>query len=196
MGRTVSRNERYIVNVEVVVPWKDSTQDTAPTGLAASDLGFWGHVGVPLRRIVNARYLQPAYLIRSERRWWHFWEPVYIQPLALEPLGETGTSWQAEFTAERSGELSLFANDSVLPLSIQNYDYKYFYERSRSGSTGNSGTARVTIARADQVSLPPLATTPACREAAGRAAAAAAAELQLPGSSAVRSAKLAAQLGP
>jgi uncharacterized protein (DUF2235 family) len=162
----VVRGERYTVTIEVVELWKDSTADTAPTGLSASDLDFpWGHLGVPLRRIMNARYLQPAYLIRSERRWWQLWEPVYIQPLALEQQGETGTIWQGEFTAQRDGELSLFANDSVLPFSILSYDYSYFYERSGAGGGGNTGTACVTITRADRISLPPPPTDSVCHQA-------------------------------
>ena len=174
--RDVVRGERYVVDLEVVTPWKDSSKGAAPSGLAASRLGFWGYVGVPLRRIVNAPYLQPAYLIRSKPAWWQFWEPIYIQPLALVPQGEGRTSWQAEFTAERDGELSIFANDSMLPFAIGDFDYRYFYERSAGG--GNSGLACVTIRRADHMAAPPAAATPACMEAADRAAAAAKAELQ------------------
>jgi uncharacterized protein (DUF2235 family) len=173
----VVAGERYLVDLEVVEPWKDSAADAAPTGVKASDLDFpWGYLGIPLRRIINGRYLQPAYLIRSKPAWWQFWDPVYIQPLALKPRGEAGTGWQAEFTAERGGELSLFANDSMLPYELRGYDHRYFYERS--GGAGNAGTACVTIVRADRISLPPPATSPVCRQAAERAAATAKAELQ------------------
>jgi uncharacterized protein (DUF2235 family) len=174
----VVRGERYLVTLDVVEPWKDSKVDAAPTGLAAGELGFpWGYIGVPLRRIVNAGYLQPAYLIRSRRAWWQFGEPVYIQPISLQQQGDAATSWQAEFTAERDGELSLFANDSILPFELGRYNYRYFYEQSGSGR-GNSGSACVTIMRADRISLPPPPRTPACLLAAQRAAAAAKAELQ------------------
>ena len=82
--------------------------------------------------------------------------------------------YRAEFEAERDGELLLFANDAVLPFSP-----RYFYERTgrpAPGQRGNTGTACVTIQRADLASQPPgAAHSPICAEAARRAAGALAA---------------------
>lgn len=175
VGRTVRRDENYVVDFEIVQPWKDGRIDTAPTGVSAGRMGFpAGYAGLPLRRIVNAGYLQPAYLIRSKRKWWQLADPVYIQPLKLDPVGKNSTSWRAEFRAERDGELSLFANDAMLPWP---FDYRYFYERSGSeGNKGNSGSACVTLTLADRAgSEAPAAPAEgtACALAADRAKAAA-----------------------
>jgi uncharacterized protein (DUF2235 family) len=183
--RSVKRGERYAVELEIVKPWKDGSIATAPTGVSASRMGWRGYAGLPLRRIVNAAYLQPAYLIRSKRKGWQFADPVYIQPLKLVPVGENGTTWHAEFQAERDGELSLFANDAMLPITaswLYPFDYRYFYQQSGSGEDkGNSGTACVTVTRADRVgssaSDEPEKGSP-CAEAVARAAAAAEAERQ------------------
>ncbi|HYD23276.1 MAG TPA: DUF2235 domain-containing protein [Croceibacterium sp.] len=181
-GLRVRQNDRYIVDLEVVRPWRDGSQPTAPTGLTAGEIGLpAGWAGVPLRRIVNARYLQPAYLIRTQRKWWQLSNSAYIQPLELVPVGDGATAWQAEFTAARDGELSLFANDSMLPRWL-GLDHTYFYTRTGSGKwRGNTGTACVTIRRADLVDAPPLAAPApgsACATASARAALAAEAENQ------------------
>ena len=54
---------------------------------------------------------------------------------------------RAEFTAERSGELMLFANDAVMPFEMGRFRRDFFYTQSAGG--GNFGSACVTIERLD-----------------------------------------------
>jgi hypothetical protein len=170
-GASVKEGERYILDLQVVERWKDGSIETAPTGIRAGEMGFAGYAGVPLRRIVHARYLQPAYLITSRRQWWQLASPVYIQPLELVQVGEEATAWRAEFTAQRSGEMSLFANDSMLPAWL-GLDPRFFYERTGGGNSGEACVTLYRAARMDASGLPAPPEGSACGQASERAAAA------------------------
>lgn len=161
VGRSVSKGERYIVELRVIEQWRDATRATAPTGIRAKDMGLPGYIGLPLRRIVHARYLQPAYLIRSKRQWWQLSTPIYVQPLELAQAGGNAAIWRAEFTAQRTGDLALFANDSMLPAWF-GLDHRFFYERT---GGGNFGKACIVIYRAARIGaggLQPPAVGSAC----------------------------------
>jgi len=160
VGLSVERDQRYIVEFEVVEPWKDGRHDADPAGLDAVDLGFAGYAGVPLRRVITANYMQPVIEIRTADG------RVHIGPLTLRQQGDSAASWRGEFVARRSGALALFANEAVLPWA------PHFFYRDR--DYGNAGTACVTIRRADRAGdlpeLPPPGT--ACAAADERADAA------------------------
>jgi uncharacterized protein (DUF2235 family) len=176
VGARIVKGERYVVTFEVVEPWRDGSQKASPMGLAAADLPWGlGYFGVPFRRVVNASYLQPTIQIRPEKRRLQLFNDVHIYPLEVSQQGDSGTTYRAEFVADETGELSIFANDAVLPFRsdiMGKYNVRYFYEHSGSkeGERGNAGTACVTVERSDLVGTPAEPVTPVCIEAARLAA--------------------------
>lgn len=126
-GLRVEKGRRYLVQMEVEHPWFDLTHPADPRGLKAGDIGFLGYFAAPLRRAAGARYLQPVVRISGGVS-----GPV-LQPLELQQRGTPPGLWRGKFTAGRSGDVSLFANDAVL---ID--DVLRLYRNNR-------GTARVTI---------------------------------------------------
>jgi hypothetical protein len=73
--------------------------------------------------------------------------------------------YRGSFDAKRDGELLLFANDGVLPFNLP-----YFYEKSGEPE-GNTGTACVTLQRADFAPTTPSAgTSDSCAKADRRSA--------------------------
>ncbi|MFL6844500.1 MAG: DUF2235 domain-containing protein [Allosphingosinicella sp.] len=173
VGAQVVEGEHYVVTFEVVEPWRDGSRKTNPTGLAAADLPWgFGYAGVPFRRVVNASYLQPTIQIRPAKRRFQLFNDVHIYPLEVTQQGESGTTYRAEFEAGETGQLSIFANDAVLPFTRPSrYNVRYFYELSgsRRGELGNGGTACVTIQRSDLVGDPVATSTPVCQKAAEEA---------------------------
>ena len=165
---SVKKGQSYLVAFDVVDEWRDSQYATTPEGLPARKMNWGlGYLGAIFRRVVHARYLQPAIEIRPAPRRFQF-DNVYIYPLQVRPEGRHGTSYVAEFTAEYDGELLMFANDGVSPV-----DLDYFYKDSGSSAArGNSGSACVTIRRTDRLTatLPPPASK-ICQAAAKRASA-------------------------
>jgi uncharacterized protein (DUF2235 family) len=143
LGGTVTETERYYVFLDVVEPWMDGKVKATPTGLAAADLGLAGAIGAPLRRILDAPYMQPVIAIRRG-------DGLHIAPLAVESLAGEGdatdpsvaNSYLGEFVAPASGELFLFVNDAVLPLTSE---ASFFYRRGRAA---NRGSACVTVRHA------------------------------------------------
>jgi hypothetical protein len=153
----VERGVRYVVDIDVTRPWTDGRGSPAeskpiaadPRGLSASDLGWAGFAGLPFRRAVTAGYLQPVAHIRSER----LSGPI-LRPLVMEQRGARPTLWRGEFVAEASGELSLFANEAVLPFRSPGYLYT-------DARYGNLGSAQVTVTRADSIPPEPTRGPPA-----------------------------------
>lgn len=177
----VVEGERYAVSFDVVEPWYDGTIPTNPEGLAAGDFPLGaGYLGAPLRRVIDARFLQPVLEIRrtdGNRRWGN----IQMYAVPVRPVGDSATLYRAEFTAARSGELFLFANDAMIPLMSRvwgDYGYSYFYKASgfsrNMHERGNRGTACVTVERVSGVEHQPATAPPdggpACDEAARRAA--------------------------
>ena len=151
---TVTAGQRYIVTFDVLDAWHDASLPTSPRGLPAAEFpGGLGYLAFPLKRVINAHYVQPLIEIRptdGENEWL---SNLQIYPLAVEPVGDTGTLFRAEFKAARDGELFLFVNDAMLPFEGAPwgaFDYKYFYQASGSGTVrGNRGSACVTVESAD-----------------------------------------------
>lgn len=142
----VQQGERYAVTFDEIEPWFDSSLSASPEGLSASDFpGLSGYLGVLLKRVIDAKSLQPLVEIRPRGGQGTI---VSIYPLAVRPVEGTPGRYRAEFTAERSGQLHLFVNDAMLPLRHQVFglDYRFFYERTGDDQhRGNRGTARVTV---------------------------------------------------
>jgi uncharacterized protein (DUF2235 family) len=179
-GRVIEK-QRYVVTFDVVDPWYDSSLTTSPEGLSVSEFpAGLGFVAAPLRRVIDARYLQPILEVRPTdgRRGW-FGENIQIYPLSVRAVGNSVTLYRGEFTAPRSGELFLFANDAMIPLTAPiwgKYNYRYFYEAFGPGGEderGNRGTACVTVERVSvaewPIGAPP--TDSICAQAAARNAA-------------------------
>jgi len=108
-----------------------------------------------------------------------FGRNIQIYPLSIRQVGDSRTLYRAEFVAPRTGELFLFANDAMVPLTARwwgKYDYRHFYEASGFGAQqtrGNRGSACVTVERANAADVP-LGAPPAgsvCERAAARDAA-------------------------
>jgi hypothetical protein len=149
----VTATERYIVTFDVVDAWSDSTVATSPKGLGVGDSPWgFGYVAAPFRRVIDAHYLQPVLEIRPIGREDHLTKNIQIYPLAVDAVGNSATLYRAEFRAALDGELFLFANDAMIPLTASvwgKYGYRHFYEESGSDTRpGNHGTACVTVERA------------------------------------------------
>jgi hypothetical protein len=133
--------------------------------LSAGQLGWAGYVGIPLKRVINANYLQPVIVVRRTNSDQSSLRNAYMYPLQLEPVGDTPHVYRAQFTAARSGELYLFANDAALPFKGKwagKGGLGYFY-------ANNHGSACVIIARVGASFDRPLKTSsPVCRAAADR----------------------------
>jgi uncharacterized protein (DUF2235 family) len=174
----VTATERYMVTFDVVDAWSDSTIATSPNGLGVGDFPWGlGYVAAPFRRVIDARYLQPVLEIRPTGREDHLTKNIQIYPLTVSAVGDSATLYRAEFSAARSGELFLFANDAMIPLTGSvwgKYGYRHFYEESGSDAQpGNHGTACVTVERASAAERT-LAAPPAgsiCQQAEERSAA-------------------------
>ena len=174
-GRIVE-SQRYVVTFDVVDPWYDSHLATNPVGLALGDFPWGlGYAAAPFRRVLDARFLQPALAVLPDARHTWFDENIQIYPLELSAVGDSGTLYRAEFVAPRNGELFMFVNDAMIPLKGL-LNYRYFYESSGWGpedARGNRGSACVTVERVS-VAEPPIGAPAAgsiCGQAAARNAA-------------------------
>jgi uncharacterized protein (DUF2235 family) len=145
----VTEGKSYVVTFDVIDPWSDSTIPTNPVGASSSELSSRefpyvpGYLAVPLKRVVNANYLQPLIEIRPAES-----SRVKIYPLDMRQVGDSRTQFRANFKAARTGELFLFVNDAMIPLkhAVRDVDYGYFYKKSGNASRpGNWGTACVVV---------------------------------------------------
>lgn len=142
-GMNVAEEARYSVSITVTEQWRDGENVAAdPRGVSAN----WRNViGIPLRRVLTAGYLQTLIEIRPPRSNEGVFPNVYIFPLELTQDARSPTVFRGEFTAARSGELMLFVNDALMPFEIGDYGRDYFYTQSAGG--GNFGAACVMIER-------------------------------------------------
>jgi uncharacterized protein (DUF2235 family) len=151
-GGSVREGQHYYVNFEVTDPWSDGGVPATPLGLSpAAFPTATGYLGVPLRRVIDARYLQPLVAVRSSNG-----NRLYIYPLTLtaggnpasQGTGEPGgppVTFSGEFVAPVTGELFLFANEAMLPFGqggLFGYASTFFYNGP---GVGNRGSACVTI---------------------------------------------------
>lgn len=147
---TVTKGTRYVVTFDLNhhAPWRDAAVPASPEGVGASRFPYGvGYLGVPLRRVINAQYLQPLIEIRA-RRDTHLGPHVEIYPLAMRALESSHSVFTAEFEAAATGDLFVFVNDSLLPFKngLGKYNYRYFYEQSGTGEVqGNQGSASVSV---------------------------------------------------
>lgn len=134
LGVSVVEGSRYEVVVRVPKDgaWSDGGYAPAQVG-APVDLPLLLDLAAPLRRIIVEPWFQPMIAIRSRGG-----NDIAVDRLALTPrTGEPG-AYRGEFQASRDGNLGIFVNDAVLPLTPAR-----FYANNR-------GAAWVTVTRTDR----------------------------------------------
>jgi uncharacterized protein (DUF2235 family) len=163
---SVARDRRYEITFIERQSWFDSTTEADPIGLDANALGAVGLIGAPLRRIVDAEYLQPLYEIRPAQKTAGRIPKVVLRTLklvredGLEAVESGGrleirprnaaspgkAVFRAVIVAPESGELFLFSNDAAV------FGWRRFFYGN------NCGTALVTIRALDAAEEPPDGT--------------------------------------
>ena len=163
---------RVSVDLNVDDPWRDGKYRADPSGLRARDMDYGvGLVGAPLRRVIEAGYLEVIAGIRvapgEEQR-----GSVRFRRLRLRASAADPTRWEGEFEANATGNLYFFANDARLP-----WDDDYFYTGSRGR---NRGSVCITIRREDRAVPLPESKEPICIAVAAQRASKGKAEVAPP----------------
>ena len=138
---SVTQNSRYLITLEIGAPWGDAarigdygsgrTIPMTPDGAApGAHLPWYMPLGAPLRRVILAGWFHPLVEIREPNGHIYLDKPAFTYDPATR-------HYHAKFTARRTGALSIFVNDAVLPFNLH-----AFYANNR-------GTARVTVTPAD-----------------------------------------------
>jgi hypothetical protein len=169
---------RYVVTFEVGdEAWYDADLPASPQGVSAGQFPWGlGYLAAPFKRVIDAHYLQPLLEIRPTNDRHLIGGNIQIYPLSVRQVGNSRTQFRADFTAAREGELFLFVNDAMLPLTNPRwgrYDYRYFYKHSGRGKErGNRGTACVTVewADAEEGPFPVAPANSICERVASRIA--------------------------
>ncbi|HYE29189.1 MAG TPA: DUF2235 domain-containing protein [Allosphingosinicella sp.] len=154
-GGMVQQGKVYYFGLEVREPWFDGALPATPLGLPAAAIpNAAGYLGVPLRRVIDARYLQPLMAVRSTSGGR---QRLHIYPLELSATGGPDSeasigeevNFNGQFVAPATGELFLFVNDAMLPFGKRGpfgFDSTYFY---RGAKVGNRGSACISIGAGD-----------------------------------------------
>jgi uncharacterized protein (DUF2235 family) len=140
----VERGRRYEIAFAAKESWRDASVETDPMGATAYEVGYRGVIFAPMRRIIDANYLQPLLEIRPQNTDDHV-SKVVVKVLDLRRDEHSTGRFSAIVTPTESGELFLFANDAAL------LEGRYY--------NNNCGTAVVTIRDLDAQTLvqaPPL----------------------------------------
>jgi hypothetical protein len=148
----VQESKHYVVTFDVGQAWYDGSLPASPEGISSSQFPWGlGYLAGPLKRVINAHYLQPLLEIRPIPESGRGDGNIQIYPLSVQQVGDSGTLFRADFTAARKGELFLFVNDAMVPLTDPrwgDYGYRFFYQASGT-PPGNRGSACVTVESAD-----------------------------------------------
>jgi uncharacterized protein (DUF2235 family) len=130
-------------------PWFDNHTPSQPGSLTRVRASTFGQLlGMPMRRVIEASYLQPLAQISSDRApkprpsWVPAWldrilprfERAFVTKLVFEQDQDWPEIYRARFKAPATGQLHLFANEAQLPFG----GGKLFYDN-------NCGTAQVTV---------------------------------------------------
>jgi uncharacterized protein (DUF2235 family) len=166
-GVKVGRGHTYEIRFYVQEPWQDGSDKNnaaSPEGIEAGRFPYkLGYVGAPLRRVIDARYLQPLAAVSRRKSNFTTVDYTTVHITALAPVQAGHNEWVSEFTASATGELSLFANDSVPPWP---FDAAHFYRGS--DLSRNRGTACVAISlKRDEKLIPIVTCESACVRPAG-----------------------------
>jgi uncharacterized protein (DUF2235 family) len=141
---TVTEGKRYRVSFTVVQPWTDGPPDMGwfkpdgiaadPTGFESDSMPFYARFGSLILRVPDGRWLQPLTMIGTDRG------ANGMQLLRVRRARSDGSRYFAEFTASRTGPLSLSVNDVMIPWAPPNR--QPFYK-------SNAGTATVRLQQLD-----------------------------------------------
>jgi uncharacterized protein (DUF2235 family) len=156
LGVNVERSRHYVVYLRVLpVPrnvrpdpnpyqWWDGSYPMTPND-PGRDMPSYLSPFVGMRRVVSQPWLQPLIEIRSTDGGF----PTYVDSLRFNPVSNCLDLYRAEFEAARSGALSIFVNDAVLPVGLDR-----FYRN-------NVGSAQIVVlGQAADVGPRPACTTP------------------------------------
>jgi hypothetical protein len=123
------------------VPWLDSQVAAKPglfTQVRASSLGQL--LGIPMRRVIEASYLQPLVQITKVEHPWPDWLASRVSDnlpgLDRSNITELNLRHRVRYIPKYTGSLHLFSNEARLPFGA-----------GRSLYDNNCGMARVTITR-------------------------------------------------
>ncbi len=149
-GQEVLSGHHYAI--EIAMPasgkwnWKDDRIATSPEGLATSQFSLGHYLGAPLRRLGDARYLQPLYQVRPKETVDKHQSVLVnrLHPVLYRENEEGCRIYRADFTPTESGQLFLYVNDAV-----GLFDRDHYYRN-------NWGKARIHIHDLSQLEpLPP-----------------------------------------
>jgi hypothetical protein len=131
-------------------PWWDKGRASSPGSLTrVRASGFWQFLGMPMRRVIEASYLQPLAQIAAmdeaaapvppsrgvaAKRWLPHFDRINVSKLDLTADADWPELYRTRFKAPLSGSLHLYANDAQLPFGWGRGFYR-----------NNCGVARVTV---------------------------------------------------
>jgi len=129
LDTSVKKGQTYLLTLQVAEPWKDKGYAAQPD--TPPDLPFYIDIpGQPFRRVMSARWFEPAIRIRWNRP---LLDGAHIFRPALKPIPDMPFCFGSEFKAKRDGDLDIFVNDVRLP-----FDGGGFYKN-------NEGTAWISV---------------------------------------------------
>jgi uncharacterized protein (DUF2235 family) len=140
---TVKRGHRYEIAVHIEKPWRDDGLMVVPTGsragvhmqAAGADGDGWKRfrqaLGIPYRRLIDGRYLQPIVKLRAYDNTAGMVPRTVVH--LLNPVTTGNDIYVDTFDAPEDGELFFFVNDAAFLA-----EHGYFY-------ANNGGTAWVTV---------------------------------------------------
>jgi hypothetical protein len=131
-GLTVRQGFKYELLITMMTPWNDDARQVTPVGYRTSTIESrerWrGYATIFLRRILFRPWFRLIARVGETGVDEYFLDPA--------PVPDTNPQvYKAKFTAQRSGEIFLYVNDTVIGLPwLSDRYYK-----------GNKGTAKVTV---------------------------------------------------
>jgi hypothetical protein len=108
-GEQLIAGETYRIRLTVTEPWFDGAVQASPRGLENRHVGdrLVNMLAVPLRRHITAGWF--TVMAKVDR------SGLDSSALALRPVANAGAGvWEADFTADATGELLLYVNDGLL----------------------------------------------------------------------------------
>jgi hypothetical protein len=133
-GIHADKGIRYSLRIEVTSPWKDDWIKTDPNGFRTARVSSWGvkmmmYSGVPLRRVLFRPWFRLIARVGAAGT-----DEYFLDPTADAHPPDV---YEAEFRAQRDGEIFLYVNDAVVALP---YLSSVFY-------WNNKGTAKISVER-------------------------------------------------
>ncbi len=125
LGVALEAGRSYTLRLRVTQDWSDGGIPASPLGLADGDATRLMALGVPLRRDLGARWMQPVIRIGQGGS----------RELPLAMMRDADGTFSARFVAPASGPAYLFVNDALLPLPVVT---DLFY-------ANNAGSAQVRL---------------------------------------------------